>query len=479
METLSEFFSALTETARATPSALASVSRFGILHYPAFCQNIESIGRHAHSLGVRPGNLVLVTTDHADARMQVILGLLKMGCRVGVSQAIQVFRAGGLAADFLITDDPKPPPGYRVLALNAQWFRPQPAVPSRPVAETGSLIFGSSGSTGRTKLIEVAAGTFLQRVALKLSRPYHQTGARYLVAYGESTSAAWVEALATLTRGGTIFRPTDRSAPSLLDAISLYQPTYAAIPPATVVDLLRILKERPAPIRKFDCIIVSGGMCSAETLRLASEVLADRVMTEFGTTEISTICTGDVVLDPSPESGMFVGKLEPDVEVLVLDEAGRPLPPGEPGRLRIRATSKRVGRYVGASTDASAFEDDWFDPGDVGRVDADRNFFVVGRANTIINIGGTKLNPDDYERAVAGHANIRELAVVGVTGPNGYQQVHAAVVSRDPVDLDYLNRYLRQKSPRLVVHAVRRIDKIPRTDIGKVDRAKLREILAS
>ena len=95
-----------------------------------------------------------------------------------------------------------------------------------------------------------------------------------------------------------------------------------------------------------------------------------------------------------------VGFVAPWAEVQAVDEAGRVLPAGSDGVLRIRADCQgRPFLEKGGSGDDN-FRDGWFYPGDVGRVGADGMLSVLGRVSDIINAGGTKMAPELIEDAV-------------------------------------------------------------------------------
>jgi len=122
--------------------------------------------------------------------------------------------------------------------------------------------------------------------------------------------------------------------------------------------------------------------------------------------------------------------------------------------------------------------DNWFHSGDLGRVDAQGCWRIVGRAKDMIISGGENIYPAEIENALAVHPDVAECAVLGVADPRWGEAVVAAVVPRAgcAVDAQALQAWLagrvaRYKLPRRYVA----LDALPRTALGKVQKSALLE----
>lgn len=119
-------------------------------------------------------------------------------------------------------------------------------------------------------------------------------------------------------------------------------------------------------------------------------------------------------------------------------------------------------------------------PGDLASLDADGKLILLGRGDGVINTGGEKVFPEEVEQALLAHPAITDTVVFGMPDARWGQTVTALVapagglreISDDELT-DHLDAALaRYKHPRRLV----RVDEIPRTPAGKVNRALAREM---
>jgi len=115
--------------------------------------------------------------------------------------------------------------------------------------------------------------------------------------------------------------------------------------------------------------------------------------------------------------------------------------------------------------------------GDMVRRDADGYFTYCGRADDLLKVSGKWLAPQEVENCLLQHPAVKEVAVVGVVGEHGLVKPHAFVVATAAHHglAEELQAFVRErlepyKYPREVIF----LDALPRTHLGKVDRARLR-----
>ncbi len=155
-----------------------------------------------------------------------------------------------------------------------------------------------------------------------------------------------------------------------------------------------------------------------------------------------------------------------------------------PGELLTRGPYTIRGYYRADAHNAKAFTaDGFYRTGDIVRQDAGGNLIVEGRAKDLINRGGEKISAEEIENLLLAHPAVLEAAAVAMPHSVLGEQTCAYLVLRadENLDLPTLSAYLegrgvaRFKWPeRLEI-----IDALPVTNVGKVDKKKLRDDIAA
>jgi benzoate-CoA ligase family protein len=172
-----------------------------------------------------------------------------------------------------------------------------------------------------------------------------------------------------------------------------------------------------------------------------------------------------------------VGTVVPGFDARVRDDLGHDLPDGEVGMLWVRGDSLALGYWQQMEKTKAAFRGEWYVSGDLVRRDADGYFTYCGRADELLKVGGRWLAPQEVEGCLLQHPLVREVAVVGVEDAAGLTKPHAFVVASEqrPGLAEELQAFARERlEPYKAPRAVKFLDVLPRTHLGKVDRGKLR-----
>jgi 2-aminobenzoate-CoA ligase len=174
------------------------------------------------------------------------------------------------------------------------------------------------------------------------------------------------------------------------------------------------------------------------------------------------------------------GRAIPGYEARVVDDRGKPLPPGDIGRLAVRgatgcrylADPERQRKYV---------QDGWNITGDTYKMDAEGYFWYQARSDDMIISAGYNISGPEVEATLLEHPKVKECAVIGAPDPERGMLVKAFVVLRKPQDsrgetAKELQDFVKtQIAPYKYPRAVEFVDALPRTETGKVQRFKLRE----
>jgi long-chain acyl-CoA synthetase len=169
-----------------------------------------------------------------------------------------------------------------------------------------------------------------------------------------------------------------------------------------------------------------------------------------------------------------VGRALPSIELEVRDEEGTVVGPEAVGRVHVRGPQVS-GEYGGTGSLLDA--EGWFDTRDCGFVDSDGYLFLDGRADDVIVRGGENISPGEIEEVLIAHADVADVAVVGIPDEDWGEAVAAAIVLADGSEADAaaLQELVRTKlrSSR-VPQQIRFVDELPYNELGKLLRRVVR-----
>lgn len=187
--------------------------------------------------------------------------------------------------------------------------------------------------------------------------------------------------------------------------------------------------------------------------------------------------------DPPPTLRGSFGRAIDAVEHRVVDPAtGEPVPPGTEGEICVRGYSLMQG-FHRLEREEVFTRDGFYRTGDGGRIDADGFLWFTGRLGDMIKTAGANVAPSEVEQRLVAIAGVKDAHVVGVPDPARGQLVVAAVVPSPGTALDAedIRSRLRAdlaayKVPRHVLFFVD--GTLPFTDSGKIDKRRLRDLVA-
>lgn len=182
------------------------------------------------------------------------------------------------------------------------------------------------------------------------------------------------------------------------------------------------------------------------------------------------------------EGSLGKARQHPDPRIInearVVDDADRPLPAGQVGELVYRNPVMTPGYYRNPEGTAEAIRDGWLHTGDLVRQDEDGNFYFVDRKKDIIRVKGENVASIEVERVLAEHADVLEVAVIGVPSALTEDDVAAFVLLRvgSETDPDALIAWCRERlAPFKVPRYVWLVDSFPKTETQRIEKHRLRE----
>jgi benzoate-CoA ligase family protein len=173
------------------------------------------------------------------------------------------------------------------------------------------------------------------------------------------------------------------------------------------------------------------------------------------------------------------GVAVPGYAIELRDLGGNPVADGEPGSLYVRGESIALGYWRRAAASRTVFAGEWLSTGDTYVRTPTGHYTCLGRSDDLLKAAGIWVSPAEVEARLLEHPAVAETAVVGRPDPDGIDKPVAAVVVRDAVTEDELIRWCRDglaafKRPRQVIF----VDELPKTATGKMQRYRVRELVA-
>lgn len=224
-------------------------------------------------------------------------------------------------------------------------------------------------------------------------------------------------------------------------------------------------------LSRVEVVASSGSALPGELALTWMDRFGDNLYSTYGSTEVAyAAVAGPHDLRESPSTA---GRPPYATVVKILDDQGRPVPDGEPGRIFVGNGLLFEGYTGGGSKEVV---DGLMSTGDVGRFREDGRLYVEGRDDEMIVSGGENVFPKEVEDCIARHDDVAEVAAVGVEDDEFGQRLRAFVVRRDGSSLDeegirawVKENLARYKVPRDVVF----LDELPRNATGKVLKREL------
>ncbi|GAA0552812.1 acyl-CoA synthetase [Paractinoplanes ferrugineus] len=387
----------------------------------------------------------------------------------GVLERQHILRDSGatmlLSDDSAATDIPVVP----ITRTARSTVLPAPVPPTSP-----ALVLYTSGTTGKPKGVVVshaAIAADLDALASAWEWTPSDTLVHGLPLY--HVHGLVLGALGPLRIGGRLTH-TGRPSPA----------AYAAAPGTMYFGVPTVwsrVAADPAAARALEParLLVSGSApLPTPVFHALAELTGQAPVERYGMTE--TLITVSVRSAGERRPGS-VGLPLTGIESRLIDESGAPLPADGTtiGQLQIRGATMFDGYLRDGAVVPAPLTDGWYSTGDVATIAADGWHRIVGRASTdLIKTGGYRVGAGEVEDVLLLHPAVREVAVIGLPDPDLGERITAFVVAESgpPAEADLISfvaeRLAAHKRPR----AVRVVEALPRNAMGKVQKARLRDV---
>ena len=352
--------------------------------------------------------------------------------------------------------------------------------------DLAALVY-TSGSTGHPKGVMLSHQnmTFAQGSLVEYLRL--SADDRILTVLPLAFDYGLYQALMAIHLGATLVLETSFSFPArIVQRVQEERVTVFPGVPTVFATLLSMHRERPIALPSVRRFTNTAAHLPDEyvpgLLQMAPDALVFRM---YGLTECKRVCYLEPELARAKPAS--VGKAIPGTEVLVLDDLGRPTPPGVTGTLHVRGPHVMMGYWNRPDETAHMLKPGPY-PGermlcthDLFRVDGEGFLYFVGRSDDIIKSRGEKVSPVEVENVLAAMPGVREVAIVGVPDQLLGQAIRAFVVL-DPgvamTEREFRRHCMARLENHMVPSEVVFMDELPKTGSGKVRRKSLLEGVA-
>ncbi len=282
--------------------------------------------------------------------------------------------------------------------------------------------------------------------------------------------------LMILQVGGSVFVVSEFQAEKILRIIEKEKITASFMVP-TLLDML--LSSPCLEETRFDSLrcLVTGGAPLPTPIKEEIIKKIGPVLYEFYGAGESGYLT---VLHPEDQLRKIRCCGQPcfGAELEVRDKEGRPLPPGQVGKLFSKCAGRFDEYYKNPGKTAEALQDEWFTAGDLGMKDEENYYYIVDRETDMIISGGENIYPREIEDILKSHPAVMDCAVFGIPDQRWGEAVKAMIVLKAGYSasaeeiIAYCSKYLAgYKRPKVVSF----VEDLPRTSSGKIMKKKIRD----
>jgi amino acid adenylation domain-containing protein len=457
---------------------------------------------HAHVVldrcGLGPGRIALLMAEDAPL-FAATLGALKAGKTAVVlnpsdppARLEQVLRDA--RPELVVADTAHAPlvrsagaSAYNFLTIGERSDNSSSAPPNLEVDPGGiAFLVYTSGSTGPPKGVIHTHRTFLHKVwrmtNYRDTRPADRVPLLVSTSVIGGSSPLWN----TLLNGATVcpFPVAVRGMAGLAPWLAEQEITLVSVVSSLFRHIVRTLDgESAPPVRS----VMLGGEpvlpADVEACRAAFGPDCEFVC-GFGSTEAGTLTihrvTGDMDLGSGP---LPAGRAVEGVDLMLLDDAGRPVAPGQTGEIVAGSPYLTPGYWADEALTAARFSEDrsgrWFRTGDLGQWSPERVLTLGGRTDLQVKVRGNRISLTTVEAALAALPGVTGAAACARPTPRGDNKLVAYLTTRAGANLTAADarQALRARLPeRELPTAFVFVDSFPITSRGKVDREQLARI---
>ncbi len=350
-----------------------------------------------------------------------------------------------------------------------------------PAHDAPVLLCYTSGSTGAPKGVVLTQGALFFNVVNSVHMHDLTSADRVLTTLPMfHVGGLNIQTVPALHTGATVILHAKFDPDAAFDAIEHERVTLAVLVPAQLTAMMKLARWSKADLSSVRVLTTGSTIVSQAFVQRVHERGVPLIQV-YGTTETCPIAAYVRSEDARRKAGA-AGLPALYCALRIVDDNDLDVPAGADGEILMRGPNVMRGYWNAPAASATALRGGWYHSGDIGHVDAEGYLYVVARKHDLIISGGENIYPAEIENVLLEHPAIIEACVVGCPDERWGEAVVAAVVLKPGARLSAADviaildgRVARYKQPR----AVRFMDSLPRTPLGKVQREELRAAVAA
>ncbi|RFU65004.1 class I adenylate-forming enzyme family protein [Peribacillus glennii] len=246
--------------------------------------------------------------------------------------------------------------------------------------------------------------------------------------------------------------------------------------PAMYYMFLTLPEETKYDMSSLKICITSGGHMPLEVRKTFESRFNTLTIQAYGQTESSPVITVDMLsIERRFES---VGFPLPHLEVAIVDEENKVLPPGQPGEILVRGHCVMKGYWNNPEQTANTIKNGWLHTGDIGKMDKEGYVYLLDRKKDLIIVGGYNVYPVELENVIYTHPAVLEVAVIGQPDDRLGEIPKAFIALKEGMSLskeEIIKYCLDRLASYKQIRDVEFIKEIPKTPSGKLMKRRLKE----
>ena len=343
------------------------------------------------------------------------------------------------------------------------------------------LIF-TSGTTGEPKGVMHTANTLFSNIVPYAKRLHLTENDVVLMASPMAHQTGFMYGLMMpIQLNTTVVLQDVWDVAKAVDLIHQHQVNFTMASTPFLNDLSNTVAEQHDKVDSLKIFLCAGAPIPGPLVQKARETLGVKVISAWGMTECGAV-TLTRPEDEDERSFNTDGIALPGVEIKIVDKKGQTKAVNETGRLMIR-TCSNFGGYLKRPHLNDTDAEGWFDTGDIAYQDQQGYIRICGRKKDVIIRGGENIPVAEIESLLYKHPNIATVALVAYADERMGERACAIIKLKDPTQplsfnelVDFLKTH--NLAMQYVPERLEIWDEIPMTPSGKIQKFKLRELLA-
>jgi acyl-CoA synthetase (AMP-forming)/AMP-acid ligase II len=480
---------------------IVAKDRFREITYGELNARVNRLAHGLLSIGVRRGDAVALCVGNRIEHLEILFATAKIGAlAIPLDVKWKALELGSVVAalepKFLILQEDcvqefekaaelKDLSFLKTLSLSADLTYSgllegkSSAEPSAQVSEDDPFaVLLTSGTTGFPKGCLATHRTFVFHCinnAIEKGLGVHDTA---LLSSPIYFNAGRSFTLGIIYFGGTMILHERFDAEEVLKTIEREKVTYIGAVPTMCERMLQIQESHKHDTRSLRCLAITGGKVHPSVLDGLRKHLTPNIYRTYASTDSGQMAISKPSdMDTKPNAA---GRPVWCADLRVVGDNDKPVGVNEVGEIICHSPLATHGYYKNPEATHASFRNGWFYTGDLGYFDEEGYLFVAGRKKDMVKSGGISVYPLELESVLYGHPEVLEAAVIGVPDSEWGEAVKAVVVlkANSTIRSEELIQFCKDRlSSYKVPKTVEIFSSLPHTEIGKVNKVKLKEMV--